>query len=59
MPDLSSDLEMNIILIGFKASGKSTVGAVLAQLLKRPFIDTDQRIEDLYHVYSEQDLEAV
>ena len=48
---------MNIILIGFKASGKSTVGAVLAQLLKRPFIDTDRRIEDLYHVYAEQNLD--
>nr|MBP7332807.1 shikimate kinase [Bacillota bacterium] len=30
----------NIVIIGFMATGKSTVGRYLAQRLKRPFIDT-------------------
>ena len=39
---------MHITLIGFKASGKSTLGAALAGLLQREFIDTDQRLEQLH-----------
>ncbi len=39
---------MNIVLIGFKASGKSTIGAALARQLRQPLIDTDVRLEDLY-----------
>ncbi|MDD4334629.1 MAG: shikimate kinase [Desulfotomaculaceae bacterium] len=35
----------NIVIIGFMATGKSTVGRLLAQRLKRPFIDTDKKIE--------------
>ena len=35
----------NIILIGMPASGKSTVGVVLAKLLGRDFIDTDLLIQ--------------
>ncbi|OQA07399.1 MAG: Shikimate kinase 1 [Firmicutes bacterium ADurb.Bin373] len=35
----------NIVIIGFMATGKSTVGRYLAQRLKRPFIDTDKEIE--------------
>ena len=35
---------MNLILIGFKRSGKTTVGKQLATALKRPFIDTDEFI---------------
>jgi shikimate kinase len=35
----------NIFLIGFMASGKSTVGRRLARLLERPFVDTDAVIE--------------
>lgn len=35
----------SIVLTGFMASGKSTVGRVLAQKLNRPFVDTDLLIE--------------
>lgn len=34
---------MNIILIGLRASGKTTIGRLLAQRLERPFIDLDDR----------------
>lgn len=37
----------NIILTGFMAAGKSTVGKILAQELNWEFLDTDQRIEQL------------
>lgn len=37
----------NIVIIGFMATGKSTVGRRLAQRLKRGFIDTDKEIETL------------
>src|SRR5437667_9810694 len=36
---------MNVILIGFRGSGKSTVGKVLAERLGLEFIDCDARIE--------------
>ncbi len=36
---------MNIILIGFKSCGKSTVGAALAEQLALTFVDTDRLIE--------------
>lgn len=35
---------MNIVLVGMMASGKSTVGRLLAETLGRPFIDTDEAI---------------
>lgn len=35
----------HIVLMGFMAVGKSTVGKVLAERLKVPYIDTDQLIE--------------
>jgi len=35
----------NIILTGFMATGKTTVGKLLAKKLNRDFIDTDQLIE--------------
>jgi len=36
---------MNIILIGYRGSGKSTVGRRLAARMKRRFVDTDDLIE--------------
>ncbi|XCN72107.1 MAG: shikimate kinase [Candidatus Electrothrix aestuarii] len=36
----------NLILIGMPGSGKSTLGPILAGKLSRPFLDTDQAIED-------------
>ncbi|HEX7540434.1 MAG TPA: shikimate kinase [Syntrophales bacterium] len=35
---------MNIILIGYRASGKTSAGRELAKLLGRPFFDTDRMI---------------
>lgn len=35
----------NLILIGFKSAGKTTLGRCIASKLQRPFIDTD----DLFH----------
>ncbi len=37
---------MNIVLIGYRGSGKSTVGSKLAARLKRKFVDTDDLIEE-------------
>jgi shikimate kinase len=37
---------MNVILIGFRGSGKSTVGKALAERLGLEFIDCDARIEE-------------
>lgn len=39
---------MHIILIGFKSSGKSTVGKTLAELTGKPFLDTDTEVEKLF-----------
>lgn len=40
MPD-----PMNIVLIGYRCSGKTSVGRVLARALGRRFVDTDDWIE--------------
>lgn len=37
---------MNIILVGFMGSGKTTIGRRLAKLLEYDFIDTDNEIEE-------------
>lgn len=37
---------MNIVLIGYRCSGKSCVGRVLAGNLNMPFLDTDRLIEE-------------
>ena len=36
---------MKIILVGYMASGKSTIGILLARKFDIPFIDLDQYIE--------------
>ena len=36
---------MNVILIGYRGSGKSTVGSRLASRMERRFVDTDDLIE--------------
>ncbi len=40
--------EKHIILIGFKNTGKSTVGRMLAHDIQKNFIDLDERIEAIY-----------
>ncbi len=37
----------NVVLTGMPASGKSTVGKIIAKLLGKQFIDTDEEIEKL------------
>jgi len=52
----------NIVLIGFMGTGKSSVGRLLANRLRRPFIDTDKKIEndcgisikEIFEQYGEQ-----
>ncbi len=39
-----ADKTMKIILIGYRASGKSTAGSILSKKLKIPFVDSDQII---------------
>ncbi|MEK6559228.1 MAG: shikimate kinase [Planctomycetota bacterium] len=36
---------MNIILIGFRGTGKTTIGRILAQRLDKEFIDADEFLE--------------
>lgn len=36
---------MNVVLIGYRATGKSTVGRILSRKLKIPFCDTDSLVE--------------
>ncbi len=36
------DESLNLVLIGYRATGKTSVGARLAQILGRPFVDLDQ-----------------
>ncbi len=36
---------MKVILIGYRATGKSTIGLLLSRKIKVPFVDTDQLIE--------------
>ena len=42
-PDLSS--ERNLVLIGYRATGKTEVGGRLAQALARPLVDLDEALE--------------
>jgi len=40
---------MNLILIGFKNAGKSTIGKVLSEKIKKPLFDVDRLIEQNYN----------
>ncbi len=59
---------MNIILFGFKASGKTYLGEKLAKHLQRPFIDTDRlilqchpssSIQEIYQTLGEKKFRAI
>lgn len=41
---------MNVVLIGFRCAGKSSVGRALAKRLKRDFFDCDEYIEGRTHL---------
>jgi len=41
---------VNIYLIGYMGSGKSTVGKQLARLLKYDFVDLDRQFEEIYKI---------
>lgn len=45
---------MNIILIGFKSSGKTTNGKILAEQLNRAFVDTDHLIEQRHTMLTQE-----
>jgi shikimate kinase len=44
-PQLSSQNARGLVLIGYRGSGKTTIGKVIAERLGRPFWDTDLEIE--------------
>lgn len=48
MKSSNKDLPKNLILFGFKSSGKTHFGSLLAQKLESLFLDTDLLIEELY-----------
>ena len=37
---------MNVVLIGYRCSGKTTAGKIIAKKMKRAFLDTDVMIQD-------------
>ncbi len=37
---------MNIVLVGYRAAGKSTLGKILSETLDMPFLDVDRGIEE-------------
>lgn len=45
-------LSKTISLVGFKTSGKTTLGRALAQCLECPFVETDHLIECHHHTLS-------
>lgn len=49
---------MNICLIGFKGSGKSTVGRLVAQRLSWAFVDLDRQLEEQERQENGSDLTA-
>lgn len=54
---------MNVVLIGFSGTGKSTVARLLAELLGWKMVDTDRRVEQatgypIHRIFSEQGVDA-
>ena len=49
---------MNIFLYGFKNAGKTFLGKRVAKQIGRPFIDTDERIEEAYFHLEKEKLTA-
>jgi shikimate kinase len=41
---------MNIVLVGFRCCGKTTIGKSLAEHLGMTFIDADERVEQKHHM---------
>lgn len=41
----------NIVLIGMPGAGKSTVGVVLAKVMRKPFVDTDLLIQQKHGMF--------
>ncbi|MEN8256286.1 MAG: shikimate kinase [Thermodesulfobacteriota bacterium] len=37
--------DKNIVLIGYRATGKTSVGKIIAKKLNRPFVDSDHAVE--------------
>ncbi len=50
---------MNLILVGFKKCGKTTIGKALAKALSKDFIDVDSIIEKIYKKDFFEDLSCV
>jgi shikimate kinase len=49
---------MNIILIGFKNCGKTSIGKLVAEKIKAPFVDTDHLLEQHYYKHEKSLLTA-
>lgn len=39
-----------LFLIGYRCTGKTTIGKLLAQMLERPFVDTDAALESRFNI---------
>lgn len=42
---LTPPAELNLVLVGYRGCGKSSVGRALAERLGWPFVDTDERVQ--------------
>jgi len=46
---METDEKINLYLVGYMGTGKTTVGKSLAEKLNRSFVDVDEFIENRYH----------